>query len=186
MSGARSTQPILLIDGYNVIAPVAAPGRRGPDQWLDAERRRLLDRLADALESAARQRTWVVFDARNPPPGVANEMIHRDIQVRFAVNHAEADDLIEEIIAGHHAPKSLTVVSSDHRLQAAARRRRAICHDSETWMDALLDGKVHIAPKFQTGPSTSADWMDHERKPDADMLDADEVQSWLDEFGDDL
>ncbi|MEM6776580.1 MAG: NYN domain-containing protein [Planctomycetota bacterium] len=173
--------PILLIDGYNVIAPVAAPMRGSASHWLDVERRRLLDRLADHLDDSVRRRTLVVFDAKNPPSGTESELIYRQIHIRFAVHHNEADDLIEELIAGHSAPKSLTVISSDHRIQASARRRRAAWHDSDEWMDALLDGQTRLAAKFQS-PTSPNSQPPSDSKPDQGPLDAGEVQAWLDEF----
>ncbi len=49
------------------------------------------------------------------------------------------------LIASHSAPKKLAVVSSDRRVQAAARRRGSLALDSQQWLDDLLDGKVRLA-----------------------------------------
>ena len=94
----------LVIDGYNVIAPAAAP-RRGADDWLRRERRRLLDRIADAADEQVRRRTCVVFDAAAPPAGRPHRLVHREMTIRFAVDYPEADDLVEAIIAANSAPK---------------------------------------------------------------------------------
>lgn len=141
----------LLIDGYNVIAPVAGPGRgpnRGADpaslRWLQTERQRLLDRLVENLSHIVRTRTCVIFDAKNAPRDLPSRTVHHDMDVWFAVDYPEADDLLEELIRTHHHPKQLTVVSSDHRVQAAAKRRKSKFYDSDPWYDDLIDGHVRL------------------------------------------
>lgn len=147
---------VLLIDGYNIIAPVAAPRNprritkssstgRSTATWLEHERKTLIGRLAKHLPTSVRENTCVVFDAKTRPTDLPSRTSSSDIEIRFAVDHAEADDLIEEIIASHSVPKSLTVVSSDHRIQAAARRRKCVYYDSQDWFDDLLDGHIGIA-----------------------------------------
>jgi predicted RNA-binding protein with PIN domain len=58
---------------------------------------------------------------------------YRGLTVRFASEYKDADELIERLIEADSAPRRLTVVSSDHRLQRAARRRRAHPIDSDRW-----------------------------------------------------
>jgi hypothetical protein len=92
--------------------------------------------------------------------------------VRYASDYEDADELIEELIAAHPTPRSLTLVSSDHRLQRAARRRRAPFVDSDVWFAEALRKRRQ----------------DRERgdgqAPDArsDVLSAEEVSNWLAEF----
>ncbi|TWT98310.1 NYN domain-containing protein [Stieleria varia] len=198
---------VLLIDGYNVIAPVARPGRQSrwvsasePDPlWLHRERMLLIQRLADALPKSVHAKTCVVFDARNPPPDRSDSFTERGISIRFAVDHPEADDLLEEIIRAHHSPKRLMVVSSDHRVQSAAKRRGAQTCDSQQWLDDLLDGKVRLAIKIPRSKQeragdlttmTTSSGQPNETggagqggsKPSGG-ISADEVSQWLDEFG---
>lgn len=135
---------VLLIDGYNVIGPVAPPSRGATTDWLQVERHRLLDRLVKHLDEPIRSRTLVVFDAKAPPRDRPSRFDHQGIELWFAVDYPEADDLLEEIIVQHPVPKNLTVVSSDHRIQTAARRRRAGCFDADAWMDQLLDGHAQL------------------------------------------
>lgn len=164
----------VIIDGYNVVAPVAAP--RFPDpMWLHRERMQLIERLAAHLDDETRIRTCVVFDAANPPPDRPSEFRLHDIAVRFSIDHDEADDLIEELIAAHSVPKSLAVVSSDQRVQTAARRRGAKVFASQEWLDRLMDGRVGLAI---TRPGIKPD---ESAKPDA-IRDA-EVADWMREFG---
>jgi predicted RNA-binding protein with PIN domain len=111
-----------LIDGYNLLHAMGVlRGRAGP-QGLEKARQRLLGLLLGALGAEASNAT-VVFDAAGAPAGIKDEQEYQGIHVRFAVHQEQADDLIEELIQRSSAPKQLTVVSDDHRLQQAARRR---------------------------------------------------------------
>ncbi len=170
---------LLLIDGYNVVSPVAPPSRNTDPNWLHRERMQLVNRLAAHLDESTRARTCVVFDAANPPRDRPSEFVVDSIQVRFAVDFPEADDLIEQIIAGHHSPKQLAVVSSDHRIHAAARRRGAKCFDSQPWLDDLLDQKIRLAiqPNPSAGQGSGAS-----EKPSGQLSD-ENVSDWMKEFG---
>jgi hypothetical protein len=123
----------LLIDGYNLIHAAGLVGRgRGPG-GLERSRLALLNFLAESLPAAELARTTVVFDAAGAPPGLPDTLAHRGLKVRFARGYASADELIEELICEDSSPKRLTVVSSDHRLQRAAHRRKARAIDSDRW-----------------------------------------------------
>ncbi len=175
---------VLLIDGYNVIGPVAPPGRGATVDWLAVERQRLLDRLAEHLDPSVRPRTCVVFDAKDAPDHLPSHYQHQGIDVWFAVGYPEADDLLEEIIAQHSAPRTLSVVSSDHRIARAARRRRAGCFESATWLDHLLDGTMQLikVPKAAksappNNPAANTDLGSAQRE-DIDSID-DQVKSMI-------
>jgi predicted RNA-binding protein with PIN domain len=90
--------------------------------------------------------------------------------VYFARRHADADEMIENLLDGWQAPKSLTVVSSDHRVQRAARHRGASYVDSDRWF-ADLQAARHALAAESDGPS----------KPDSTMS-PEETAYWLDEF----
>lgn len=171
---------LLLIDGYNVLSPSAPPTRNDP-LWLHRERMQLLSRLSKHLTLETCQRTCVVFDAANPPANRPDRYEIDGIDIRFAVDHPEADDLIEEIIRDHHVPKQLTVISSDHRVQTAAKRRGATPFDSEPWMDDLLDGKVRLATRAsRAGQGGEKNSPAEDPKP---TVDKDDVDDWMDKFG---
>jgi predicted RNA-binding protein with PIN domain len=111
-----------LIDGYNLLHAMGVLRDRVGPHGLEKARQRLLGLLQGALGVDATNVT-VVFDAAAAPAGAQEEQVYRGIRVRFAV-HEEADDLIEDLIHHSPAPKQLTVVSDDHRLQESARRRQ--------------------------------------------------------------
>jgi hypothetical protein len=100
----------------------------------------LLDFLVAALPPKLLARTVVVFDAVQAPPGLPSEFDHRGLAVRFARRGGTADELLEELIAAEPDPRNLLVVSSDHRVQRAARQRGAGYTDSEPWYAELSSG----------------------------------------------
>jgi hypothetical protein len=107
-----------VIDGYNLLYALGLVHARMGPHGLEKARLALLGRLAASGETAV----TVVFDAGHAPPGVPAEQDHQGVRVLFALGR-EADDLIEELIGQDSAPRGLTVVSDDHRVQQAARRR---------------------------------------------------------------
>lgn len=180
---------LILIDGYNVIAPVAPPSRGDRRDWLRAERQLLIDRLISGLDPRLVEQTCVVFDAAVALAGLPSVLRIRGLEIRFAVDHAEADDLIEELMASHPAAKRLTVVTSDRRLRVAAKRAGAMAFDAHLWLDALLDdGKVPLAidwppvsdPNFRDPTGWQSTDYESGSKP---LPTAVSVADWLSHFG---
>jgi hypothetical protein len=173
MEGRSRGAGFLIIDGYNLLHATGIFGRgRGPAS-LERSRRALLGFLAASLAAEQRVRTTVVFDAGPRAAGLPDSTVHRGITVRYASRHEDADDLIEKLIQLCSAPRLLTVVSSDHRLQRAARRRRARAVDSSAWyldiMRQRRDSPAQGARPFP--PETSG------------SLSEEEVEYWLAQFG---
>ena len=136
----------LLIDGYNLLQAAGQFGSAAGVGTLESARLALLDFLAARLTSADARRTLVIFDAAAAPPGLPATLVHEGITVRFSRRKGSADDLIEELLETVADPRNLTVVSSDHRVQRAARRRRATPVDSETWIRTMrTPGEGHGA-----------------------------------------
>ena len=92
--------------------------------------------------------------------------------MHFAVGYGEADTLMEEYIKQHTAPRNLTVVSSDHRVQRAAKRRRAQAIDSNLWCQRI---------NHEMKSKRSAQKTDR-AKPDQTLTEL-EVTTWLQSFG---
>ncbi|HJN09188.1 MAG: NYN domain-containing protein [Pirellulaceae bacterium] len=162
----------ILIDGYNLLHAAGIIPRGIGTGTLQHARSALLNWLVAALEPDQVAETTVVFDAANPPAGLPRRVDHQGLTVLFSTDHENADAMLEDLIRQAAVPKRLVVVSSDHRVQRAARRRRSIAVDSDVWyFDLRHQGK------------TSAIEPQEETKPPA-PLSAMEVQHWLDEFGD--
>ncbi len=163
----------LLIDGYNLLHVTEIFGGPGAGTELHRTRMALLDYLAAAIDDRERRQTAIVFDAAGAPPGLPSSLVHKNIRVYFARRHSDADELIEELLEKHSAPRSLLVVSSDHRIQRAARHHGASYIDSDKWY-AELRARRHDG-------AHGADQM--HVKPDSDVA-RDEVAYWVDEFAD--
>ncbi len=162
-----------LIDGYNLLNVVGIQGTPRGRGSLESARTALLNFLAESLDPDEVPRTTIVFDARDPPPGLPRETRHRGLVVLFAARDEDADSLIEEIIQADHSPKQLTVVSSDHRIQRAAKRRRARAVDSDVWYAEVLRKRQQRGRQADSaGPE----------RPSIPLLEED-VQYWLREFG---
>jgi predicted RNA-binding protein with PIN domain len=163
----------LLIDGYNLLHVSGVFGRGTALTELHRSREALLAFLASSLEPAERTLTTIVFDAAGAPPGLPQSYLHEGINVQFARDPGNADELLERIIAAHDTPRRLVVVSSDHRVQRAARRRRASAVDSDRWWADLCSERRHKGAGLPTPP----------QKPTAN-LSAGEVDYWVSEFSD--
>ena len=160
----------LLIDGYNLLHESGIIGRGRHHSALQRSRQALLNALAKSISSEELSQTQVVFDAKQAPSGLPQTLNHQGIEVLFAVDYEEADDLIEELIRKHPTPRKLIVVSSDHRIQRAARRRRAKAVDSGSWLDDLL---------HPSQPSVTRLQLPAEKEKN---LTPEEINHWLEEF----
>jgi hypothetical protein len=130
-----------------------------------------LNLLAESLDPDEVPQTLVVFDAHDPPPGLPREMRHKGLLIRFAPRDEDADALIEELIREDTSPRRLTVVSSDHRIQRAAKRRRARAVDSDVWYTEVLRARQQRQQAAAEGPE----------RPSGPLLEED-VRYWLREF----
>jgi len=162
----------LLIDGYNLLNVTGIFGDAGPGTALHRTRLAFLNFLASSFTKRERKATTIVFDAAGAPPGLPRTISHDGMTIHFAQRHSDADELIEELLESHPAPRSLTVVSSDHRVQRAARHRGASFIDSEVWYAELKTRRKEAAT---TEEATS--------KPTAPPS-VDELSYWISRFED--
>ena len=150
----------LIIDGYNLMhaAGIARP-TYGPGD-LQRCRERLVRWLLEHLDESQRADTTVVFDAYTAPSDSEPfEKVH-SLKVAYAPPGTDADSEIERLLLQHSAPKQIIMVSSDHRLHKAARRRRARPIDSEDFIFEMEEQPQSTtlkksAPKHADQPSSS-------------------------------
>ncbi len=161
----------LLIDGYNLLH-VTGFGGGGGSGSFQRSREALLSFLAATISDGERQQTTIVFDAADAPPGLPRTLKYQGITVRYAAEYADADALIEELIRAETAPRSLLVISSDHRIQRAARRRRAAHLDSDRWFADIWQRRRESENQIE---SPLAD------KPVGQLTDA-EIAYWVEKF----
>ncbi len=162
----------LLIDGYNLLHVSGILGGGAGPGSFERSRLALLNFLAASLDSRELPHTTVVFDSHDAPRDLPRLVDHRGITVRFAAQYVSADELIEELICADSAPRRLVVVSSDHRIQRAARRRRAKAIDSDVWYAELVRVRRERQEALPDAPV----------RPAVPLLEED-VNYWLRQFG---
>jgi predicted RNA-binding protein with PIN domain len=177
---------LYLIDGYNLLHATGVLSKPVGPHGLERARGRLLGLLHGTYKEESNSVT-VVFDARDVPGDLPAEMEYHGIHIAFAVEHKEADDLMELLIRKASAPKNLTVVSDDHRIQKAARRRHCVvrgCQDYLEELDRLRHErkiKPPEAPSKVTGLSAAE--TEHWLREFADLQEEPEVKELYDPFG---
>jgi predicted RNA-binding protein with PIN domain len=117
-------EPLLIVDGYNVLH--AWPElMRGGD--LEAARRRLADRIAE-YEATRGVRALLVFDGRTRPNPTGPTAAYA-VETLFSAKGLSADHLIErrivEVREGTDEYLPITVITSDRLIHALAMRERA-------------------------------------------------------------
>lgn len=147
--------------------------RFGPG-GLEKARRALLGRLVASLGEDQISHTTVVFDAKDQPPGAPSLEHYQGLMIRFAADHEDADALLEELIRTDSAPRRMVVVSSDHRIQRAARRRRARAVGSERFLEELDHRRHRRRASSRHEPES--------KRPGTDT--SAETEFWLEEFKD--
>ena len=165
----------LLIDGYNLLHAAGLLGRGIGPGGLERSRLALVGHLATALAPEELAGTTLVFDAAGAPPGLPSVLHSRGLTILFAVGYEDADALIEELIRAEPNPRRLTVVSSDHRIQRAARRRKASAVKSGAWYDDLSRRRRQRQAAAEDSRALPA-------KPAVPLLE-EEVAYWLGQFG---
>lgn len=126
----RIDRMALLIDGYNLLHATDFFGSAGS---FASSREALLDFLCSALPKNQLRQTTIVFDSSDAPPGLPRTTVLSGMTIHYASDYSSADAMIEELLEQHQAPRGLEVVSSDHRIQRAARRVGAKFTDSDQW-----------------------------------------------------
>ena len=120
----------------------------------------------------------VVMDGGPVPLRVTRSPVE-NVELRLAGHGREADDVIIELIDACSAPKRVTVVSTDRKVRAAARRRRCRSVTSEQFGHELarLVGRLNRGKPVQPRPEDAAT-----AKPPGGLSE-DDVARWLEEFG---
>jgi len=139
-------------------------------------------------------RATVVCDGK-PKPDDDPAIDIGNVELIYSGPDRDADSVIEQFIAESSAPRRLIVVSNDHRIQQAAKRRKAKVLASESFTRRLAAAIEHYGDTPATPEKpTRADaekWMQRfgltePDRPitdeDRDILDA-ETTYWLREFG---
>ncbi|MDO4570388.1 MAG: NYN domain-containing protein [Planctomycetia bacterium] len=179
---------LCVIDGYNLIyalglLPAGARRMTYVPGKLAAAREALEGLLLRGLSSGVLRETLVVYDALEPPQFLPSAYVVKGMQVVFAKNYSSADELILETLKKHSKKDNITVVSSDHRIQAHAKRLKMAYYDSDEWyyggmpIVGVSKGKKKRA-EAKTSLSSSP------RQKNTDKISQEEMDYWLTIFGD--
>jgi len=121
---------MFIIDGHNLLHTVYK---------LEGESESISDvglcRILGGYFKLTGEKGVMIFDGTGPPDKTGFDNIS-NLEVFFAGIRTDADTVIEDKISASTAPKGLTIVSSDRRLRAAARTRKATSMKSDVfWND---------------------------------------------------
>jgi hypothetical protein len=152
-----------LIDGNNLLHALAAAG-------YDLGRGSLTGLLSRAL--AGGKKVHVVFDGPRPSGPLERQISADGVSVAFS-GKSSADDVLIAMIAADNGPRELVVVSTDHEIRRAARRRRCRNVTSEDFATFLIR-TVNGVEK----PSSSSEPDEKENG-----LNDEQARQWLREFG---
>lgn len=155
----------ILIDGNNLL--FAARAVSNSPIFLG---RSALCQALGAWQQRTGERLQIVFDGPAPPPGLASQIAPKGLEIRYSGSRS-ADDELVEALQGDSAPRRLLVVTSDHEIQRAARRREARVVESEEFWESVE--RLLASPPPMPG---EPDFKRH-------GLPSDQTQKWLDEFG---
>ena len=121
---------MIIIDGYNLLWSV-----QKAEEFESITDLQLCYIVGRYLKLAG-EKGEIVFDGKGPPDKTGFDNIS-NVEVSFAGLATDADTVIEDKIRANTAPRRLTVVSSDRRLRAAARARKAVAVKSEVFWTNL-------------------------------------------------
>lgn len=170
--------PFLLIDGYNLMFACGMIGGGGGPGEFEKARNRFLRFVSQNLTQRERERATVVFDAPPSSNRSATPKSQYGLQVMYAHADFDADDVLEDLIAGHSAPRQILLVSSDHRLQKAVRKRRGKFIDSEDFT-ALLEKRN----ERQQAETRDEQVTPEQQSKRTGLSSSEDVTAWADEFG---
>ena len=152
----------LLIDGHNLLRTIQ---RDACAALEDAQMCQLIGAYLYRKKDIGK----IVFDGIGPPDKTALRDI-RGLDVFFSGQH-EADDIIEDMVLDNTAPKKLIVVSSDRRVKAAAKKRKATAINSDDFWARL----IKVLEKKRSHPP--------EPLAKREGIGEKETDIWLKEFG---
>ena len=120
-----------LIDGYNLLRLI-----QQVDEELVTLTEAGLCRIISEYLVRIRDYGHIFFDGLGPPDKT-NLSNFPNLEVYFSGPNTDADSLIELKIADNTAPKSLVVISTDRRIRAAAKKRKALSVRSDIFWIAM-------------------------------------------------
>jgi predicted RNA-binding protein with PIN domain len=111
--------PILIIDGFNLLHAVVLVGRDRAKWWQPAAQRRLVERV-EQLPLSYYPSIWIVFDRRPSTNEVPEGVTSNDSRLRIVYAPSADEWIVQEV--EHLAPQyAITVVTADRPLRERVR-----------------------------------------------------------------
>jgi len=136
----------VIIDGHNLLRSI----QKLSEDFESVNDLRLCHIVGRYLKLTG-EKGEIVFDGTGPPDKTSYGNIS-NLEVLFAGRNTDADKVIQDKIRANTAPKRLTVVSSDRKLQAAARARKATALKSNVFW-ANLQKQLSRRTKIKEPPA---------------------------------
>ena len=155
---------MVIIDGHNLLWAIQEAGKDF-ESISDVQLCLILGRYLKLTG----EKGEIVFDGTGPTDKSSFDNIS-NLEVFFAGLATDADTVIEHKIRASTAPRRLTIVSSDQRLQKATRARKATAVKSQLFWDNL---RKQLSRKRTTSEPTAK----HRG------LSESETEQWLKFFG---
>ena len=114
LAGEAMTEPLWLIDGFNLLHACILRGRDRSNWWCQVNQREVAHWVEPLAKS---QEVWLVFDAREPQEAPWTEV--SSASVHFA---PDADEFIVRQAEAHAGERPVHVVTADRSLRDRARR----------------------------------------------------------------
>lgn len=120
-----------IIDGHNLLWSVQQADTHA-EPLTDIQLCRLISCYLRVVGDSAQ----IIFDGLGPPDKADFDNIAH-LEVIFAGRATDADTVIENKLRTDSACRRLTVVSSDRRVRAAARARKAVAVKSDVFLNTI-------------------------------------------------
>ncbi len=170
-----------IIDGYNVLRGCGFVGGNVGPGTLERARGMFVGLIAGTFAEEERRQIAIVFDSALRLPELPDHYLEKGIAIHFASGHKDADEMIIEMIQQHSHPKTLLIVSSDHQIQDAAKRRRANAIDSEVWYENLIASQQTDSNVRRTAIELKLE-LQLQRKKSDQLVSASETEKWVQAF----
>ncbi len=121
----------VIIDGHNLLHSIQKTSE-GSESITDVQLCHIIGRYLKLTG----EKGEIVFDGTGPADKSQFDNLS-NLEVSFTGFATDADTVIEDKIRANTAPKRLTIVSSDRRLQDAARARKATAIKSQIFWNNL-------------------------------------------------
>ena len=155
-----------LFDGYNLYHTL----RKASDELQSLTPRLMCELIAQDM-AQLRDKASVVFDGHPLRGQFDQDATIGSVTIVHSRSQSDADTVLERMIRENTAPRRLTVVSSDHRVKRAARRRRAQAVTSQDYIEQLFK-RLAKPPRQPSEP----------REKQRGVVPG-ELKEWLDLFG---